>query len=170
MVHTKEAVTEAKRLYRMYETRNPYLIAKYLEITIIECDFTTQKGAYRYFQRNGYIFVNKHLDSVMKAIVIFHEIGHHVLHRNEAVAAGYLKEFNLFDMKNSEMELEANSFTAEFMLDEDKVLEYIGYDYNLAQIARAMYSDINLVALKVAELNSKGYHFREQEYRNRFLK
>lgn len=170
MVHTKEAVTEAKRLYRMYETRNPFLIAKYLGITILECDFTKQKGAYRYYQRNGYIFVNKNLDPIMKAIVIFHEIGHHVLHRNEAVIAGYLREFNLFDMKNSEMELEANSFTAEFMLDEDRVLEYISYNYNLAQIAKAMYSDINLVALKVADLNSKGYHFREQVHNTRFLK
>lgn len=170
MVHTKEAVTEAKRLHRMYETRNPYLIAKYLGIKIIECDFTTQKGAYRYYQRNGYIFVNKNLDAIMKAIVIFHEIGHHVLHKNEAVAAGYLREFSLFDMKNSEMELEANSFAAEFMLDEDELLEYIDYGYNIAKIARAMNSNINLIALKIVDLNARGYHFREQEHNTRFLK
>lgn len=170
MTHTKEAISEAKRLCRMYETRNPYLMAKYLGITIVECDFTKQKGAYRYFQRNGYIFINKNLDSVTKSIVIFHEIGHHVLHRNEAIRAGYLREFSLFDMKNSEMELEANSFAAECSLDEDQLLEYIDYGYNLAKIARAMYSDINLVALKVAELNRNGYHFREQEHNVRFLK
>ena len=40
----------------------------------------------------------------------------------------------------------------------------------MGQIARAMDSDINLVALKVAELNRQGYSFRGQEFRSDFLK
>lgn len=35
---------------------------------------------------------------------------------------------------------------------------------------RFMYSDINLVALKVAELNRQGYSFRLQEVKGDFLK
>ena len=45
---------------------------------------------------------------------------------------------------------------------------YNGYD--LAATARALHSDINLVALKIAELNRRGYQLREQEYRNKFLR
>ena len=37
------------------------------------------------------------------------------------------------------------------------------------QIARAMESDINLMALKVAELSHRGYSFQRQEYRSDFL-
>ena len=36
------------------------------------------------------------------------------------------------------------------------------------KIAQATGSEINLVALKVADLVSKGMPFRKQEYRNRF--
>ena len=42
--------------------------------------------------------------------------------------------------------------------------------YDIQQIAKAMHSDINLIALKVDTLNSQGYQFRKQEHRNDFLK
>jgi ABC-type uncharacterized transport system substrate-binding protein len=42
--------------------------------------------------------------------------------------------------------------------------------YDIQQIARAMHSDINLVALKTDTLIAQGYRFRHQEYRNQFLK
>ncbi len=37
-------------------------------------------------------------------------------------------------------------------------------------IAKVMSSDINLVALKVSELNRRGFGFREISHRNNFLK
>ena len=52
----------------------------------------------------------------------------------------------------------------------DDIMELIYKGFDVAQIARALRSDINLVALKVAELNSRGHSFRPQEYKNTFLK
>ena len=40
--------------------------------------------------------------------MLWHEIGHDILHRQEAVAAGGFKEFNIFDMRENRMEYEAN--------------------------------------------------------------
>ena len=42
--------------------------------------------------------------------------------------------------------------------------------YDAAQIAMAMASDINLVALKVSELSRRGYTFRDVDHRSDFLK
>ena len=53
---------------------------------------------------------------------------------------------------------------------DDEIKEYIYKGFDIHQIARAMRSDINLVAIKVAELNRQGYGFRTQEIRNNFLK
>ena len=106
----------------------------------------------------------------MHNIVLLHEIGHDCLHRAEAIEVGGFKEFNIFDMTDHRMEYEANIFTAQIALPDDDVLEYIYRGYDVGQIARAMRSDINLVALKVAELNTRGYRFREQEHRANFLK
>ena len=60
---------------------------------------------------------------------------------------------------------------AEVLLDTDAILAYI-YDYGFTseQIARAMCSDINLVALKVAHLVEIGYDLRRIDHRSDFLK
>ena len=49
-----------------------------------------------------------------------------------------------------------------------KISEVPGYD--IQQIARAMCSDINLIALKVDTLIAQGYQLRKQEHQNDFLK
>ena len=58
-----------------------------------------------------------------------------------------------------------------FLLDTDEILEYIyDYGYTSEQIARAMGTDINLVALKIAHLAESGYDLRRIEHRSDFLK
>ncbi len=73
-------------------------------------------------------------------------------------------------MQNNQMEYEANVFAAQLKLPDEDVLECVYNGYDLAATARALHSDINLVALKIAELNRRGYQLREQEYRNKFLR
>ena len=68
------------------------------------------------------------------------------------------------------MEYEANLFAAQLMLPDDEIKEYIYKGFDVQQIARAMRSDINLVAIKVSELNRQGCCFREQGFRSNFLK
>lgn len=107
---------------------------------------------------------------VVEQIVLWHEIGHDVLHRQEAVAVGGFKEFNIFDMRENRMEYEANIFASQASLPDDTILEYIENGYDIQQIARAMSSDINLIALKVDTLIAQGYQLRKQEHQNDFLK
>ena len=132
--------------------------------------FKKQRGAYKVLMRNRFIFIKDDLHPVMERIVMLHEIGHDALHREEAVKAGGFKEFNIFDMRQSRMEYEANIFASQISLPDDEILEYIENGYDIQQIARAMHSDINLVALKTDTLIAQGYRFRHQEYRNQFLK
>ena len=68
-------------------------------------------------------------------------------------------------------EYEANIIAAEILLDTDEILEYIyDYGYTSEQIARAMGTDINLVALKISHLAESGYDLRRIEHRSDFLK
>ena len=170
LVRANEAIQKANRIVRQCGTRNADRIANELGLIVMPRDFTRQKGAYMVIEQNRYIFINKNLHPVMHNIVLLHEIGHDCLHRSEAIKIGGLKEFNIFDMGDQRMEYEANMFAEQIALPDDEVLEYIYAGYDVGQIARAMRSDINLVALKVAELNTRGYRFREQEHRNDFLK
>ena len=170
MAQSKDAVSVANTIFRTYEHRRPERIAKEAGILIIPAPFKKQKGAYKVIERQPIVFINDSLHPVVREIVFGHELGHHFLHREEAIQAGGFQEFNLFDMRESRMEYEANLFAAQLMLPDDEIKEYIYKGFDIHQIARAMRSDINLVAIKVAELNRQGYGFRTQEFRNNFLK
>lgn len=170
MVNSVSAAAAAARVVRKTGSRNAGTIAKELNIHVVPCAFSQQKGVYTVIERNRYIFLKDDLDPVMREIVLCHEIGHDQLHRKEAAQAGMLQEFNLFDMQNRVMEYEANVFAAEIMLPDDEILEYIYRGMDIAQIAQVMSSDINLVALKAAELNRRGYRFRPQESKADFLR
>lgn len=120
--------------------------------------------------RNRFMFVKENLHPVMENIVLLHELGHDSLHRDEATKAGGFKEFNIFDIRDSRMEYEANIFATQIALPDDDFLELAEQGYDVQQIASAMHSDVNLVALKADTLISQGYRLRPQEYKNRFLK
>ena len=120
--------------------------------------------------RNRFIFLKNDLHPVMENIVLLHEIGHDLLHREEATKAGGFKEFEIFNMRNNRMEYEANLFAAQISLPDDDFLDLAERGYDTHQIAQTLSSDINLVALKGDTLISQGYRLRHQEYQNRFLK
>lgn len=87
-------------------------------MTIMETPFKEQKSVYVLIEGLHYIFLNRDLSDEMRNIVILHEIGHHLLHREMANA---FHETNLFDTSIHNMEYEANLFAAQVMLlDKDK--------------------------------------------------
>lgn len=164
---TTEIISRADAIVRRTGTREPERIAEELDIFIKDVDFDHQKGVYKVIKRNRYIFIKRDLDEIMRGIVLLHEIGHDQLHRRQATV---FQEFNLFNMSSNIMEYEANLFAAHIGLPDDEILEYIYQGYDASQIAAAMNSDINLVALKVSELSRRGYSFRNLEHQNDFLK
>lgn len=93
---TAEIVKIVNRLIDRCGTRNPYRVAKELGINIIYRNFDKQRGAYKVILKNRFIFLKNGMHPVVEQIVLWHEIGHDILHRQEAVAAGGFKEFNIF--------------------------------------------------------------------------
>lgn len=167
---TSEIATKANLLVADCGTRDPRRIADGLGIEVLRRPFKQQRGAYKLILGCPFIFLKDDLDPVMEAIVLSHELGHDRLHKDEAERSGGFHEFNIFDMQNNRMEYEANIFASQLMLPDDEVLEYIGSGFDIQQIAAAMDSDINLVALKIDTLISQGYLLRRQEHRNDFLR
>ena len=102
--------------------------------------------------------------------MLLHELGHDTLHREEATQVGGFEEFNIFDIRDSRMEYEANIFATQIALPDDDFLDLAEQGYDVQQIAAALHSDVNLVALKADTLISQGYRLRPQEHRNDFLR
>lgn len=170
VLHTAEIVKIVNKLIERCGTRNPYKVAKELGINIIYRDFEKQRGAYKVILKNRFVFLKNGMHPVVEQMALWHEIGHDVLHRQEAIAVGGFKKFNIFDMRENRTEYEANIFASQASLEDDTILDYIEKGYDIQQIARAMSSDINLIALKVDTLIAQGYHLRKQEHTNDFLK
>lgn len=158
------------RLVKRCGTRDPFEIAADIGVNVLFCNnFGPLKGMYHVIKRNRFVFINNDLPGWLQHIVCAHELGHDQLHRRLA-QNNALQEFMLYDMR-SKPEYEANIVAAEILLDNDELLEYIyHYRYSAEQIARAMHTDINLVALKIAHLNELGYDLRPIDHRSNFLK
>jgi Zn-dependent peptidase ImmA (M78 family) len=80
-----------------------------------------------------------------------------------------MHEFMIYNM-NQRPEYEANVFAAELLLQDREVIELSDGGLDVEQIARTLYSDVNLVALKLGLLSQKGYRFRQFDYQVDFLK
>lgn len=166
----KQLSEVGERLVKRCGTRDPFEIARQIGVEVLLCpDFGSMKGMYRVIKRNRFIFINRDLTPQMQRIVCAHELGHDQLHRNLA-KTGAIQEFMLYDM-TTKPEYEANIVAAEILLDTDEVLDYVySFGYTSEQIAKAMETDINLVALKVAHLAETGHTLRSIERRADFLK
>ena len=159
-------IKKANRLISKCGTRDPEKLCSFLGIKIMEVPFSRQKGVYKVIAGNRFIFIKEDLDPVMRNIVIWHEIGHDQLHRKDM---SIFQEFNLFEMKDSRLEYEANLFAAQLSLDDNEILDLIYMGKDVSSIAGELSSDINLIALKVSALASMGYDFRIPEHSDNFL-
>ena len=169
-MHTDELIATGRRLVQRFGTRDPFQIASGLGIELMfRDDFGPLKGMYRQIMRNRFIFINAQLPEPLQKIVCAHELGHDQLHRHLIAESSAMYEFMLYDM-TAKPEYEANVVAAEILLDDEEMLEYIRYGYSDGQIAAAMQTDRNLVALKAAKLRREGYALRETEHRSDFLK
>lgn len=142
-----------QKLKKKFRTDDPFEIAEACNINIKYKDFTDLKGMYTVIQRCPYIFLNKSLDEHMEKIVLFHELGHHFLHRHHAVSA--FKENGLYDM-SSKLEIEANIFAANFIIRDEDVMENVGYGYTTEQAAMAMCVPHEMLLIKLNDMNVRG--------------
>lgn len=159
-------------LVKKFHTRDPFVIAEELGIHIYDScsDMGDLKGLYTVIKRRRCIFLNKNLDEYTAKFVCAHEIGHDRLHRNLIRGNNCFQEFTLYNMA-SRHEYEANIVASAITLDDKEIMEYIRlYRFDAEQIAKAMHSDINLIALRISHLCEMGYNLRQLEHNSTFLK
>ena len=89
------------------------------------------------------IFVNSRLDEYMMQMVIAHEIGHDMLHR-ELAKNGAMKEFELFKMLKNNTEYEANAFAAHLLIETDEFISLSREGLSIGEIASLMNTEINI--------------------------
>lgn len=106
-----------KNLEKKYGTRDPYKLCRRLKINIIYMDLGEIKGIYKKVVTNKFIVINENLDKFCRKVVLAHELGHAILHHSKEIQA--LKDYDLFPRFSNQIEVEANTFAAELLIDDD---------------------------------------------------
>lgn len=113
----KNMKRRVKNLIEKYNTSNPYLLCKKLNIEIKYSCFKDIKGFFRRILRRKYIVINENLDEYSRLVVLCHELGHALYHSSKNT----LLMKNNFLCYTPELENEANEFGAELMKYQEEV-------------------------------------------------
>ena len=154
-----EIYRQTNNLIQKHGTRDPIKLAPRMGIQVYDVpEFTELLGMYTYRWKHRMIFLNPNVNAILKGMVCGHEIGHDQRHRSLAGEEG-LKEFQLFDM-TSIIEYEANVVNAHLLIDEYEMIEYFRQGYDIAQVAAMLKVNINLLLIKIQEMNRLGMDFK----------
>lgn len=107
-----------------YETRDPFHLAKSLNIIITEEDLGEIYGYYNRANRIKMIHINSKLDELNKRTTTAHELGHAVLHPDENTPM-LSKSTIVSELK---IEKEANYFATNLIIDKEKYFEECNYE------------------------------------------
>ncbi len=112
------------------------------------------KGFFAVFFEQPCITVNNRLPQRTAEVVLAHEIGHAVLHREYAID-NTLADFTLFKTSNI-LEREANLFAAELLISDDEIMELVYQGLDQLTIANVLELPFEMVAYKFELLLAKG--------------
>lgn len=148
--------SKATEMVKQTGTRNPMKIASEIGVMLrYSEELDKLLGLYTYRWKHRIILLNDKMEEIMARMVCAHELGHDALHRDIAKGDG-LKEFVLFNMKDT-TEYEANAFAAHLIIDDDDIYSMSKDKYDVVQMAKMLNVNINLVLIKLQELNKLGY-------------
>ena len=150
---------EVERLKRKFHETDPFLLCDAMGIILLYEPMGTYPGACKGFflaqSRKRSITVNSDLPEAIQRIIVTHELGHAVLHA-KAVGVKAFHDFELFD-STSLMEYEANIFAAEFLMDDDDVLEKLNEDISFFGAASLLRVPPELLDFKFRLMKRNGY-------------
>ncbi len=157
IIRSEEIYQKATSIVRSCGTRNTLKIARELGIYVdFIDDFDNLLGMYTYRHKERHILLNSKMEDMTMQMVCGHEIGHDIFHRDLAKGNNAMPEFVLFDMRTRH-EYEANAFAAHLRIDDDELIEYLREGYDVVQLSSMMSTNINLMLIKLNEMNRMGW-------------
>lgn len=108
-------------LIKKYKTRNPFKLAKLLDIEIIFENLGDTKGFFKKVLRKKFIFINSELSSFEQKVICAHELGHALFHSSSDFQ--FMLD-NTSLIKKTKVEDEANLFVSWLLFDDSIEDEY----------------------------------------------
>ena len=129
----------AARLYKKYETRDPFRLADELGFIVVFAPLVEMRGFQQRVKRQNIIYINDDLDEQQQCLVCAHEMGHHFMHRGmnrifmnlntQFVTQKFENEANLFSLELIYSDEELQPFLTRSITD---AAAYMGVSVRLA--------------------------------------
>ena len=164
----EEICRAVEKLKKKYHEKDPFRLCEAMGIRLLRPALGTGenciKGFFMECKRIRTITVNGDLPEIIQKIIVAHELGHAVLHRKSGIHAFH--DVGLFDV-SSVMEKDANLFAAEFLLEDEAVLELLNGDNTFFSAAAVLQVPMELLDFKFRMMKRKGYKLTEPPVRVR---
>lgn len=147
----------ASELVKEYRTRDPIKIMEYEGIDHDFGDIGHLKGFFSVIDNEPFIAISSNISKQEQLVVGGHELGHRY-HHFDIAKEQCLKEFEIFNMRDV-IENEANIFAAHLLIDERKLLAILKYGWSVFEASQILGINVNLIYIKLAEMNRWGYNF-----------
>ena len=158
MYNADYIIQTVKKLKKKYKTNDPYELCSAMHIVLYRKDLQKKlKGFFFYQSRQKSIVIDSNVNKILEKILIAHELGHAVLHKEVAMMHGF-QEMEMFEGTAKPMEYEANLFAAELLLEDEEVMEYL-QEQTFFETAAALNVPAALLDFKLAALRAKGERF-----------
>ena len=108
-------------LIARHRTRNPFKLARALNIEIIYQDLGEVRGFFKKILRRKYIFINSELSEFEQRLVCAHELGHALFHSSNDF---HFMLDNTKLIRKSKIEDEANEFASWLIFEDDREVYY----------------------------------------------
>ena len=147
-----------RKTVREQHTSDPFSLARGLGLDVDYADLGELKGFYVVYKTGRYIVINHNLDERMSRLVLAHEIGHDMLHRDIAENGG-MGESSFFDM-TSKPEREANIFAAELLISDDDMVELGERGCTIEEAAKELGVHAKVAMIKARSMEERGYEIK----------
>lgn len=141
-----------------YQESDPYRLAAAMHIIVKKLPLGTDPNCCKGFCmrecRKTCIVINCDLPEIIQQIILIHEIGHAILHQ-KALQIKCFHDFELFDGV-SQCEYEANCFAADYLLEDEDVLEMLNADMSFFQAAAELKVPPELLDFKFRMMKRSG--------------
>lgn len=158
----EEIVETVEKLKKRFHVDDPFQACRATGIILLPQPLGLSEDSIKgfYLQRNRIktITYNDDLPAVLQRIIVAHEFGHSQLHVKKGVHAFH--DVGMFDESNR-YEKEANLFAAEFLLNDEEVLDTLNADNTFFSAAAILQVPMELLDFKFRVMKWKGYKLVE---------
>lgn len=139
----------AEKLITKYKTRNPFEIADYMDLIVLDVPLTDIRGFTQRVQRQSIIGLADDLDDWQRKFVCAHELGHICMHEgmNRIFLARATQTVLI------QYETEAQHFAADLLFDDFDLQDYLSYP--VSTVAKILGIDEELAEYRMKNVNPR---------------